>query len=109
VNRPPSHQLPWFCALNEQTSIQTNIIPTSSSSSSGAGGGSGFHLSILTLTGKTFTLFLQADDTICVLKQAIQDSEGIPPDQQRLIFAGKQLEDDRTISDYDIPTGSTLH
>ena len=66
-------------------------------------------IKVKTLTGKEIEIDIESDDTIARIKERVEEKEGIPPPQQRLIFGGKQMTDDKKASEYNIEGGSVLH
>ncbi|KAF1755440.1 hypothetical protein GCK72_022009 [Caenorhabditis remanei] len=64
---------------------------------------------VKTLTGKEIELDIEGNDRVERIKEKVEEKEGIPPPQQRLIFAGKQMNDDKTAADYKVVGGSVLH
>ena len=69
----------------------------------------GMYIFVKTLNGKTITIEVNPDEEVSKIKAKIKDKEGIPPHEQRLIYAGKQLEDKEPLSSYNIQRDSTLH
>ncbi|KAH7730161.1 polyprotein [Aphelenchoides avenae] len=66
-------------------------------------------IKVKTLTGKEIELDIEPTDKVERIKEKVEEKEGIPPPQQRLIFAGKQMSDEKTASEYKVVGGSVLH
>jgi len=101
------------CTMQDYNIEKDNVIqlciPLLGGGGNEGSGGTSKQIFIKTLQGKTLTLDVSDDDTIQSVKNKIFEKEGIPVDQQRLVFNGKQLEDDKTIGEYNIQAESNIH
>jgi ubiquitin-large subunit ribosomal protein L40e len=101
--------LPWFCAVEGHATVHVGVHIKEQEGHLAAADDNAFIVFVKTLTGKTIPLEVFPSDTIAMVKQKICDSEGIQPLQQRLVYNGVRLEDDKSLSQYNVPNQSYIY